>query len=96
MEPGMFAELAGVVAVFFTGAIILVPVVAVSVRLGLKPLVEARARLRHGPEADLAQDRRLALLEAELQNVQATLQQLTEADDFRRQLAASTESAVPE
>lgn len=86
MEPGMIGELAGVVGAFFGGLIVLVPVVAVSVRFGLKPLVEAKRQLSQGAAADLAQDRRLALLEAEMQSIQASLQQLTEAEDFRRQL----------
>jgi hypothetical protein len=86
MEPGVFAELTGALAVFFAGAIILVPVIAVSVRFSLKPLIEARTRRLHGDATDLAQDRRIALLEAELQGVQGTLQELQEAEDFRRQL----------
>jgi hypothetical protein len=87
MEPGMIGEMIGLVGAFFGGLIVLAPVVALSVRFGLKPLVEAKHRLSQGASADLAQDRRLALLEAEMQNIQASLQQLAEADDFRRQLA---------
>src|SRR5688500_2092516 len=87
MEPGMLSELTGVVAVFFGGAIILAPVLALSARFALKPVMESFAKLRHGSAADLTQDRRIALLEAELQNVQTTLQHLVEADDFKRQLA---------
>ena len=88
MEPGMLGELTGVIAVFFGGAIILTPVLALSARFALKPVIESFARLRQGHDADLTQDRRLALLEAELQSVQTTLQHLVEADDFRRQLSA--------
>jgi hypothetical protein len=95
MEPGMLGELTGALAVFFVGAIILVPVVALSVRFSLKPLIEARARLRHGDVTDVTQDRRLALLEAEMQNIQGTLQGLVEVDDFRRQLATPDIAPAP-
>jgi hypothetical protein len=90
MEPGMIGELTSALAVLFAGATVLVPVVALSARFALKPLIEARARVLLGSNADVTQDRRIALLEAELQNVQGTLQQMVEAEDFRRQLAERT------
>jgi hypothetical protein len=91
MGPHFMEDLAGVLAVFFGGAIILTPVVAISARLALRPLIESFARLKHGSEADHTQDRRLALLEAEMQNLQGTLQSLAEAEEFRRQLAGRTD-----
>lgn len=89
MEPGMFAELAGVIAVFFGGAILLTPIVALSVRFALKPTMESLAKIKQTshPETSTLQDRRISLLEAELENLRNSVQYLAEAEDFRRQLA---------
>jgi hypothetical protein len=79
-------EFAAIMALFFAGTIVLVPVLAISARLAFKPLTETLLKLRHSGDADMMQDRRIALLEAEVQALTAALQQVAD-DDFRRQLA---------
>ena len=85
LQPGEFAAL---MALFFAGSIVLVPVLALSARLALKPLIDT-LRLRSSGDADVLQDRRIALLEAEVQHLSAALHQMAE-DDFRRQLGSPT------
>jgi hypothetical protein len=92
MEPGQFAALA---ALFFIGTTILVPVLALSARLALKPVIEALARLKQTGDGDTLQDRRIALLEAQVHNLTAAVEQLAD-DDFRRQIGAPSASAAIE
>ena len=74
---------------FFIGASVLTGVVAIGVRIALKPIIDSWVRLRQGTaadEAELRRDRRLQLLEAELQSMQQQLNRVTDAEEFRRQL----------
>jgi hypothetical protein len=88
MDAGQIGALAGVVGAFFGGLIMLTPVVALSLRFAMKPMVEGIARLKSMPAADGgAKDLRIQMLEAEVAQLNAAVQQLAEADDFRRQLA---------
>lgn len=90
MEEDVLYAVAGVLAVFFGGAAVLAPILAFSARFALKPVMETWIRLRQSQAADptdTLQDRRISLLEAELQGIQQSLQTLVEAEDFRRQLA---------
>lgn len=84
--------LTGLVAVVLSGSVVLVPVVALSVRFALKPLLLIRAAGHAAPEAAALQEARVAQLEAEIQHLHATVTQLAEAADFHRQLAASAQT----
>ena len=90
MDPGQFAAL---VALFFIGTTILVPVLALSARLALKPVIEALARLKQTGDGDTLQDRRIALLEAQVHSLTNAVQQLAE-DDFHRQLGTPVATSV--
>lgn len=84
-----FEEIAMVVAAFFLGLTILVPIVAISARFALKPVMESWMRLRQGQPGDgdkIMQDRRIALLEAEIHSLQQLMQHQLEARDFERAL----------
>ncbi|HEX2204625.1 MAG TPA: hypothetical protein VHG91_15050 [Longimicrobium sp.] len=87
-------DLTGLMGVLVGGAIILTPILAFSARFALKPLIEAWAKARQpsGPEAQL-QDRRISLLEAEVQHLHATVRQLGEAVEFRSQLGPGAPAA---
>lgn len=89
-EEALYA-LAAVISVLFGGLVILVPIVALTMRFTLKPMLETWMRVRQGTSGQegVLQDRRISLLEAELQGVQSALQTLLEADEFRRQLQAT-------
>jgi hypothetical protein len=87
-------ELAALIALLFAGTIVLVPVLALSARFALKPVIEAIARLKQSGSDATLQDRRIALLEAEVQHLGAAVQQFAEVEDFRRQLGVPSPPAV--
>ena len=81
----------GMAAVILGGLTVLTPVVAFSARYALRPIVDSIVRLREaqaGDRADSLQDRRIAVLEAEIQSLQHAVRSLQEVDEFRRELAA--------
>lgn len=87
-----FYGVASIVVAFFAGAAVLIPILALSARFALKPVMETWMKLRQGETTDqdkIMQDRRIALLEAELQSVQQQLQQRLDAQAFERKLAAA-------
>jgi hypothetical protein len=95
MSPTDLDKLAPLIAFLVVSFICSIPVIAFSARFAIKPMVEALARLRessgHDSSVDRAlaqQDRRLSLMEAELQHVTAALDRLAEAERFHAQLAA--------
>lgn len=78
-----------VIAAFFVGLAILVPVVAISARFALKPVMESWAKFRQAQtsgDEKILQDRRIALLEAEIHGLQQLVQEHLEARDFERAL----------
>jgi len=87
-------ELAAIIALLFAGTIVLVPVLALSARFALKPVVDSIARLRQNGNDATLQDRRIALLEAELQHLSSAVQQFAEVEDFRRQLGVPSAASV--
>lgn len=90
-ELEALVPLAGILAsVFIVG----IPVIALSARFAIRPIAEAIVRLREGQgrgsdEMMQLQDRRVSLLEAELQAVHGTLERLVEAERFRSELESS-------
>ena len=90
MDGDTLRGLTGLTAVLLIGGTVLVPVLALSVRFALKPVVDAWVRIRQetgGSAREMAlQDRRMALMEVEIQNLQRTVQELADGDDFRRRL----------
>ncbi|HET7231203.1 MAG TPA: hypothetical protein VFJ16_14420 [Longimicrobium sp.] len=86
-------EFAAIMALFFAGTIVLVPVLAISARLALKPLTETLLKLRQNGDESTLQDRRIALLEAQVQHLSATIDQFAE-DEFHRQIGAGSAVAI--
>ncbi|HEX6559711.1 MAG TPA: hypothetical protein VF021_09620 [Longimicrobiales bacterium] len=90
MNTDQLEAIAMVVVAFFIGASVLIPVVAFSARFALKPVMETWLRLKQSQTSDqdkITQDRRIALLEAELQSLQQVLEQRVDAHEFDLQLA---------
>jgi hypothetical protein len=86
-----FEILIPILAIATGGLIILTPLVAFSARFALKPIMQAVAQMRESrtsAEGALLQDRRIALLEAEVQELREVVQRLAEVEEFRRQLEA--------
>jgi hypothetical protein len=84
-----FEALSMVVAAFFVGLSILVPVLALAARFALKPVMETWMKLKQSQTTDeekIMQDRRIALLEAEVNSLQQLVHHQVEARDFERAL----------
>ncbi len=78
-----------ILGILVGGAVVLTPILALSARYALKPALEAFAHYKEtqaGNGGAILQDRRIELLEAELQALQSTVQRIAEADDFQRRL----------
>ena len=72
-------------------SIVLVPVIGLTARYALKPLVEALAKVFEARELDESVkilERRVELQEHQIESLQESFKQLTEAREFERQLAA--------
>ncbi len=80
--------LTGLVAVTLGIMVVLVPVIGITARFALKPIVDAFARVKEkGEEQKVAlMEQRIALLEEHLHSIDRNLGALQEDADFRRQL----------
>lgn len=90
MSEDVVLAVAAVLAVIFAGIIILVPVLALTIRFALRPVIDSWTRLKQSPQSEQERSllaRRLDLLEAELQQVQHSVKEIAEAQDFQRQLS---------
>ncbi len=78
--------------------IVAVPILGLTARLALKPIVDAIVRLREtfADSSGGSTERRMRALEEELRQVRAELQRLAEAEAFHRKLyAPDDEAALP-
>lgn len=87
--------LAPLIAFLVIAGIVTLPVIAFCIRFAFKPLVDGFVRLREAQGASKAtmetlqlHDRRMALLESELQQIGSSLEKLAEAQRFQAELAA--------
>ena len=74
-----------IVFALITGVVILVPLAGLTLRFALKPIVDSVARLmevRNGTAAVDLVDKRVALLEQEVQYLRSELRQLSDRTDF--------------
>jgi hypothetical protein len=82
-------DITAIVAIVMVMLVVLIPVAGLTARFALKPIVEAIARGRAGqaddPETSLLQQR-IALLEQQLQSVEASLVRISDEREFHRQL----------
>lgn len=85
-------NLVPLIAVFMGSLIVLIPVAGITARFAMKPIVESLARLRESGQKGEALElleRRLALLEHEVQNMSGLrddVQRLVEELEFQRLL----------
>ncbi len=84
-------EIDDIIGFVFLFLIVVVPVLGVTARLALKPIVDALIRLRENfapnPGGVLV-ERRVLELEEELRQVRAEVRRLAEAEAFHRELLA--------
>jgi hypothetical protein len=83
-------DITALVATVLGISIVLIPVLGVTARFALKPVVEALARVfesRDAEEAIRIMERRLELQEQEISVLSQTVRSLAEGRDFERKLA---------
>ncbi len=88
-------DLTALLAVFMGVSIVLVPVIGITARFALKPTVEALSRFfdkKGRDEAVSILERRMALIEQQLESIDSSVQRLAETADFDQKLAAPRES----
>lgn len=90
----MFPEiLVPLFAIGLGGLIVLIPVLGLTVRFAIKPLVDSWVRARELPLADermSIMERRIALLETQIEGLEHVNSRLLEEADFNRKLQGSS------
>ncbi len=79
-----------ILAILVIGILLFIPIAGVTIRFALKPVVESIARLmevKAGSEASELLERRMALLEQELNATRDDLRALAAKQDFDRRLS---------
>ncbi len=88
-------DLTALLAVFMGVSIVLVPVIGITARFALKPTVEALSRFfdkKGSDEAISILERRMALIEQQVESIDTNVRKLVETDEFDRNLAAPPQS----
>ena len=84
-------DLVGLVATIMGISIVLVPVIGLTARFALKPAVDAMARLFEHKGLDdtvAVLERRLALMEQQMESMDHSVRALTEVTEFHRELSS--------
>lgn len=84
-------DLVALVSVFMGISIVLIPVIGITARFALKPTVEALARLfeHKGLEETVGiMERRMALMESQIEAMENTVRQVSEAAEFHKALGS--------
>ena len=88
-------DLTGLLAVFMGISIVLIPVIGITARFALKPTVEAFSRFfdkRGSDESISILERRMSLIEQQVESIESGVQRLVEASEFEQKLAAPPKS----
>lgn len=89
MNPEIIYGMTGLLAVLLGGIVVLVPVVGLTARYALRPMVDSWAKVKTNPTLESQNEllaRQVALLEAEIQHLQTTVHGLVEGQEFQRAL----------
>lgn len=90
-------DLTSIIATVMGISIVLIPVIGLTARFALKPVVEALARVmeaRGTNESLQMVDRRIALLESQMESMETTLKRLDETSAFDAQLRSGSEEGT--
>ena len=91
-------DVVGLVAVIMGISVVLIPIVGLTARYAIKPVVSVMDRYLHGRDTEESVqivERRLALLEQQIDDVQGSLRRLIEVSEFDAQLRAGKSDALP-
>jgi hypothetical protein len=95
-SPIMPIDLTALLAVFMGISIVLIPVIGLTARFALKPTVEALSRLfdRKGmDESYLILEKRMALIEAQIDSIESNVSRLVEVSEFHHELKSGDAEA---
>jgi len=83
-------DLTALLSVFMGISVVLIPVLGITARFALKPTVEALSRFfdRKGSDETISiLERRMALMEQQLESIESNVQRLTDTTEFDQKLA---------
>ena len=86
-------DLAALLAIFMGISVVLIPIIGITARFALKPTVEALAKLfeHKGVEESVGiLERRMSLLEQQIESLDGSVKQLVEVSEFHRALKSGT------
>ena len=89
VPPIMPIDLTALLAVFMGISIVLIPVLGITARFALKPTVEALSRFfdKKGDEETISiLERRIGLMEQQIESMESNVHRLVEATEFQREL----------
>lgn len=92
-------DVTAIVAIVMGMLVVLIPIAGLTARFALKPVVESFSKLFHSRtvEETLAlTERRVALLESQLESVHEEMSRMSEAQEFDRRLAAGGSETAPD
>jgi hypothetical protein len=101
MPPALPLDITALAGVIMGSLIVLIPVAGLTARFAMKPIVDSLAKLRQSSnqnETVNMLERRMALLEQEVQNlsgIRDDLGRLVEEMEFQRQLAPAPGTKLP-
>ena len=87
-------NLTALLATFMALSVVLVPVVGLTARFALKPTVEALSRFfdkKRNDDAVSILERRLALVEQQVESIESTVQRLADTAEFDEKLSTPPE-----
>jgi len=90
-------DLTSIIAVVMGISIVLVPVIGLTARFALKPTVEALSHFfdKRGLDDSVALlERRMALMETQMESLDSTMTRLAEVGEFHRSLSAGEGTAA--
>jgi hypothetical protein len=94
MDTDTAAELFTLLQLLFVAAVIGLPAVGLTIRLAVKPLVEAIIRLREAFPAQGSRDPSVAALQGEVQALRAQLERVLEQQAFDSELLSRTPTSA--
>jgi len=89
-------DLGSIIATIMGISIVLIPVIGLTARFALKPVVEALSKVFEGRGAEESlqiMERRLGLMEAQIDGMEASVKRLSETARFDAQLRSGSEAS---
>ncbi len=91
-------NLTEIIAVIMGISVVLIPVIGITARFALKPTVDAFSRLFEGRGANESisiLERRMALMESQMESIESNVKRLVDVTDFHQQLESGPTATAP-